>query len=74
MNLFSKSKEKEEELDPFVEISYGAFHFKGDVRMLLPSMKEVKESVIPLMEDASRKAGLFPNQVAHDENVEAGYQ
>jgi len=78
MGFFSKEKEEDKELDPYVEVSYGAFSFKGDVRMILPTMKEVKGCVMPLMEEGNRQAvamGLVSPQinVKHGEGDNRGY-
>jgi len=77
MNLFSKRKE-ERDFDPYVEIVYGQFSFKGDFALIEAVMSEVKENVVPVMEESSKNAlkmGLIPmqgNNVAHGEDVDGG--
>jgi len=76
MNLFSK--EKEEGLDPWIDVTYGAFTYKGDWRLIRLVMKEIEDSVVPVMmkgNEEAAKLGLVPiqNNVKHGEDVERGY-
>ena len=69
------SKEKEEVLDPWIDVTYGAFQFKGDWRLIRLVMKEIEEGVVPVMmkgNEEAAKLGLIAAQ-PQGEDDKRGY-